>query len=132
MSSKNKFKINPKGRAFLLYKAELLDSGTPLKGWKQFKSTYRDMSAYYNTRLGIVLKNPKFILERRTPLKFRVPTINLGDGWVVQPIVRKTELSEALKSLKKDLKPYLKRGLFPDIHRGNVGWYEGKPVMFDW
>jgi hypothetical protein len=126
------FKISSKVKAFLLHKAELLDSGTPLKGWKQFKSTYRDMSAYYNTSLGIVLKNPKFILEPRTPLFLRVPTVNLGDGWVVQPLVRKTQLRAALTALRTKLEPYFKKGIRPDLHVGNVGWYGKKPVLFDW
>lgn len=132
MSSKNNFKLNSHERNFLLYKADLLDSGTQLKGWKRFKSTYREMSAFYNTKDGIVLKKPKFILDHRTPVSLRVPTVKLGDGWVAQPLVRKTDLGKALKTLKEDLRPYLKKGIFPDIHRGNVGWYEGKALMFDW
>lgn len=126
------FKISAKVRQFLLYKAEMLDAGTPLKGWKKFKSTARDMSAFYNTECGIVVKKPKFILEHRTPLFLRVPTVDLGDGWVAQPLVRKTNLRAALIALRASLKPHLARGVFPDLHRGNVGWYENKPVMFDW
>jgi hypothetical protein len=126
------FKISAKARQFLLYKAEMLDSGTQLKGWKQFKSTTRDMSAFYNTKCGIVVKKPKFILERRTPLSLRVPTVSLGDGWVAQPLVRKTNLRAALTALRASLKPHLGRGIFPDLHRGNVGWYGKKPVLFDW
>lgn len=132
MLSKNKFKINSQIRCYLLECAELLDSGENVKGWKRFKSTYREMSVFYNKSLGVVVKNPKFILDPRTPVSLRVPTVKLGDGWVVQPLVRKTELGEALRSLKQDLKPYLKKGIFPDIHSGNVGWYKGKPLMFDW
>lgn len=132
MLSKNNFKINAQVRWYLVECAELLDSGSYLKGWKRFKSTSRVMSAFYNKSLGVVVKNPKFILDHRTPVSLRVPTVKLGDGWVAQPLVRKTELGEALRSLKQDLKPYLKKGIFPDIHRGNVGWYEGKPLLFDW
>jgi len=126
------FKIGAKARQFLLYKAEMLDSGTPLKGWKKFKSTTRDMSAFYNTECGIVVKKPKFILDHRTPLSLRVPTVNLGEGWVAQPLVRKTHLRAALTALRASLKPHLARGIFPDLHRGNVGWYGKKPVLFDW
>jgi len=128
----NIFKLNSKARNYLFDCAELMDSGAQVKGWKQFKSTTREMSAFYNKSLGVVVKKPKFILEHRTPLFLRVPTVNLGDGWVAQPLVRKTDLRAALKALRASLKPYLALGFWPDLHKGNVGWYGKKPVLFDW
>jgi hypothetical protein len=82
--------------------------------------------------MGLVVKKPAFILEHRLPLVFRAPTINLGDGWVCQPILEKKRLKLAFNKLYKDLKPYIKRGIYPDIHIGNIGWYNNKPLFFDW
>ena len=90
------------------------------------------MLCFYNTEIGLVLKKPAFILEHRTPLVFRAPTIDLGDGWVCQPILEKKMLKLAFNKLHKDLKPYIKRGIYPDIHLGNIGWYNKKPLLFDW
>lgn len=112
--------------------SDLLDDGIKIKGWAQFKSTYRDMDAYRNTKLGVVLKRPACILEPRTPKQFRVPTFSLENGWVVQPLVEKVNLGKAVKTIRKKMQTHLKRGLWPDIHVGNVGWYKGKPLLFDW
>lgn len=88
------------------------------------------MDAFYHNGLGVVLKCPRFIMEPRTPLILRVPTINLGDGWVVQPIALKTNLKEAVTQIQKKLKKF--NGIVPDIHVGNVGWFDGKALLFDW
>ena len=127
-----KFKINSQARWYLLKTAERLENGAKVNGWKRYKSTYRKMDAFYHEGLGVVLKNPKFIMEPRTPLNLRVPTIKLGDGWVVQPIAVKTNLKAAVEQIRNQLKPHLARGISPDIHNGNVGWVDGKPLMFDW
>ena len=112
---------------------DILLSGESVKGWHRFKSKTRELDAYYNKNLGVVIKKPVFILEERTPKKFRVPTYELTpDGYVVQPLVVKKNLGSALAILRKEMKPYIKKGIFPDLHKGNVGWYDGKPVMFDW
>lgn len=127
------FKIDAQLRRYLLESARLMeDEGQHVKGWGAFKSTYRGVTAYYNKKLGIVVKVPHFILEPRTPLFLRVPTIKLDDEWVAQPLLRKTDLRRALTMLRKSLKPYLDKGIFPDIHAQNVGWYNGKPLLFDW
>lgn len=109
---------------------KIFESGDGVDGWIRFKSSYRKMDAFYNKRYGTVVKRPKFIMDKRTPLYLRVPTINLGDGWVLQPIVKKTNLKKAVKEIKSALKKH--SNINPDIHVGNVGWYEGKPLMFDW
>lgn len=104
-----------------------------LRGWKKYTSTYRKgMLAFYNPTLGIVLKRPKCILDTKTPLDVRVPTVELGDGWVVQPIVKKVYLRIAVDILRKRMANAYRNGVFPDLHCQNVGWYKGKPVMFDW
>jgi hypothetical protein len=117
------------------YFANVLDillSGESVRGWHKFKSTTRDLDAYYNKKLGVVIKKPVFILEERTPKKFRVPTYEIKDDYILQPLVSKKDLGSALIKLRKAMKPYIKKGIFPDLHKGNVGWYKGKPVMFDW
>lgn len=90
------------------------------------------MDAYYNRGLGIIVKRPACILEPRTPSFLCVPTTKLARGWVVQPIVQKTRLKEAVGVLERQLKPYRDMGYAPDLHHGNVGWYKNKPLMFDW
>jgi hypothetical protein len=127
-----KFKVNSQARWYLFHTAKKLAGGNKMNGWKRFKSTYREMDAFYHDGLGIVLKKPAYIMEHRTPLFLRVPTIKLGDGWVVQPFAKKTNLKIAVNKIQKQLEPYLARGIFPDIHKGNVGWVNDKPLMFDW
>jgi hypothetical protein len=111
---------------------DVLSSGESVKDWKRFKSKSRNLEAFYNKKLGLVIKKPVFILEHRTPAKFRVPTYHIKDDYVVQPLVSKKNLGPAVRKLRKQMKPYLKKGIFPDLHVGNVGWYNGKPLMFDW
>ena len=127
-----KFRIHSQARCYLLQTAKRLADGAKVKGWKRYKSTYRQMDAFYHEGLGVVLKNPRFIMEPRTPLILRVPTISLGEGWVVQPIALKTNLKAAVEQIRTQLEPHLARGIFPDIHTGNVGWVDGKPLLFDW
>lgn len=110
----------------------MLDAGIKVRGFVQVKSTYRNINAFYNHKLGIIVKHPACILEPRIPSYLKAPTINLRDGWVVQPILKKTRLKLAVKRLEKQLKPYRKQGMTPDLHTGNVGWYKNKPLMFDW
>lgn len=88
------------------------------------------MDAFYNKKYGTVVKRPKFIMDSRTPKQLRVPTFNLGDGWVVQPFVKKTNLKAAVNQINEELKKYPR--IKPDVHTGNVGWYDGKAVLFDW
>lgn len=125
-----KFKINSQTRQILRNRAEILANGGKVAGWKRYKSTYRKMDAFYHEGLGVVLKCPKFIMEPRTPLVLRVPTISLGDGWVVQPIALKTNLKAAVEEIRTKLKKF--KGINPDIHTGNVGWVDNQPLMFDW
>jgi hypothetical protein len=65
-------------------------------------------------------------------VKFRVPTYQLKNDYIIQPLVSRKNLGSAVRKLRNQLKPYLKRGIFPDLHTGNVGWYKNKPLMFDW
>jgi len=111
---------------------DVLSSGESVKDWKRFKSKSRSLEAFYNKKLGLVIKKPVFILESRTPVKFRVPTYQLKNNYIVQPLVSRKNLGLAVRKLRNQLKPYLKRGIFPDLHTGNVGWYKNKPLMFDW
>ena len=110
----------------------MLEAGINVRGFTKVKSTYRNLDAYYHRGLGIIVKRPACILEDRIPSYLKVPTVNLRNGWVVQPIVKKTRLKEAVRRLERKLKPYREQGLHPDLHVGNVGWFKGEPLMFDW
>lgn len=111
---------------------ELLVLDKKVNGWRRFRSRQRRLKAFYNNDLGLVLKHPVFILDHRTPLALRAPTVYLDSEWVVQPILSRHNLSEALSLIKIELQPHLARGVCPDIHTGNIGWLNGKPLMFDW
>jgi hypothetical protein len=101
-------------------------------GFTRFQSTYRTLQAYGNRKLGVVVKQQNCILDPRTPDNVRVPTIYLKNGWVIQPFVKKVKLKRACELIRASLSESYKRGVYPDLHTGNVGWYQGKPVMFDW
>lgn len=118
-----------KRRVALTIIREIEGGGQP-EGWRRFKSTYREMDAFYNPKLGWVLKKSKLILDFRTPLHLRVPTFKLENEWVLQPLVKKINLKLAVEAIKKELEKYPR--IKPDLHIGNVGWYENKPLMFDW
>jgi len=111
---------------------DVLSSGESVRNWRRFKSKTRNLDAFYNKKLGLVIKKPVFIMESRTPVKFRVPTYQLKNDYIIQPLVSRKNLGLAVRKLRNQLKPYLKRGIFPDLHTGNVGWYKNKPLMFDW
>lgn len=110
----------------------LFEKNIKVVGFEKATSTYRNMDAYYNRGLGIIVKRPAFIMEPRTPSFLCVPTTKLRRGWVVQPIVQKTRLKEAVGVLEQQLKPYRDMGYAPDLHAQNVGWYKNKPLMYDW
>jgi hypothetical protein len=112
--------------------AGLLSRGVQVPDWHKFKSKSRNINGFYNRRLGLVVKKPAFILEHRTPIRFRVKTVTLKDGWVGQPLLVRTRLNEAVGLLRKGLKPYLSAGFCVDLHSGNVGWYGKKPLLLDW
>lgn len=135
------FKLSKREREYLHYLAMRLQA-CEVRGWKRYTSTYRRMLAFYNPKLGIVIKRPNCIYDPRTPRAVRVPTIPLNglkdpisgqsNDWVAQPIVKKVRLREAVDILNKKLRKARRKGVTPDLHYQNVGWYKGKPVMFDW
>lgn len=122
-------KLNSLQKCYYGALPSLFEAGEDVYGWTRFKSTYRTMDAFYNKTYNMVVKRPKFIMDKRTPLEVRVPTFNLGNGWVLQPLVKKTNLKEAVRRINIKLK---NKNARPDLHVGNVGWLEDKPLMFDW
>ena len=107
-----------------------LELGLKIKDWHKYTSKYRIISAFYNKKLGLVIKRPSCILDKNTPLYLRIPTTDLGNGWVCQPIALKINLKAACEVIRKQLKKH--PNIYPDVHTGNVGWYRRKPVLFDW
>jgi len=134
------FRLAPQDRKFLLQSVEILDDDDLDKGFglRRVKTHWsRSVVAFYHDGLGVVVKRAIYILDPRTPKHMRAPTIKLGKGWVAQPILKKTQLLEACRILTKKLNPYLKMGINPDLHTGNVGWYQISPkrripLLFDW
>lgn len=83
---------------------------------------------YRNKKIGMILKRPNYIDNPDVPKDVCVPTVQLNKrGWVVQPIVKKVDRKNAVQLIRKQL-----GDIKCDLHHLNVGWYEGKPVMFDW
>ena len=82
--------------------------------------------------MGVVVKKQNFILDERTPMEVRVPTTKLKNGWVVQPLLKKVRLKEACEQIREKLNGCYDKGIFPDLHTGNVGWLNDEPKMFDW
>jgi hypothetical protein len=103
---------------------EELDQPQCVNGW--WKICKRG-PVYLHKGDGIIIKRPNFILNSKTPLKVRVPTIKLTAEWVTQPEVFKYDTDLAVKIIKQQLGK-----VFCDLHKYNVGWYRGEPVMFDW
>lgn len=111
-----------------------LSKGNKVKGWRPYKRRGKSLEAFFNKRVGWVVKCPVLILDQRTPLFVRVPTIRLNCDWVAQPIVIKNDLKVACERIRKQLVSY--KGIHPDLHCGNVGWVkiagELVPRLFDW
>ena len=108
--------------------AEILEEDNPTVYANWYRMSPR-VPAYRNKERYLVIKRANFILNKWTPLKVRVPTIKLdGYGWVVQPYCERYRLKEAIEVIHKQLR----KNHGCDLHCGNVGWYMGRPVMFDW
>lgn len=93
-----------------------------------FKRICQRCSVYRCKSLNLVVKQPNFIMTPNTPLKVRVPTVKITvDGWVAQPIVRRTDTTRAMAIIQKKLGNF-----YCDLHTSNVGWWRNQAVMFDW
>ena len=123
-------KLNKLERTYFALLINAFEKYQKAPNWKRYSSKTRNMDAYYNENLGLVVKKFAFILDDNTPKSVRVPTYDLGNGWVLQPMVQKINLKAAKDAIASKLKKY--PNVTADIHVGNVGWYNGKPVMFDW
>lgn len=119
---------------FIVSAVEILEDSSESSGFgfKRFTCTYRKLQAYHNKKMGVVVKKPNFILDHRTPMDVRVPTLDLKNGWVIQPFVKKVRLKEACEQIRVKLNGCYNDGIFPDLHTGNVGWLGDEPKMFDW
>lgn len=99
-----------------------------------FKRDWFGLSyAFVNKRLGVLIKFP-FLTCRGLPSKHCLPTVFAKSPlWktrlaVIQPIADTTNLHEAARLLRR-------LGVdeeVVDFHEGNIGWFRGKPIIFDW
>lgn len=120
------FALSRKTRKYLRAVTGMIDD-TMANKVDGFKSVHKRALVYCNVTLGLILKQPNFIMTPTTPLRVRIPTIYLGDGWYVQPLAERKNTSEACRLIRAQLGNFC-----TDLHRYNVGWWNGKPVMFDW
>lgn len=84
---------------------------------------------WLNKKEKIIVKNPSLI-DDCWPENFTVPTVETQDEnndiVFIQPLVNTKNKRRALSILiDKNFK-------LDDLHVDNVGWYKGKPVVFDW
>lgn len=126
--------LTPEQKTNIVSVVEMLETSDKQSGFgfKRFTCTYRKLQAYHNKKMGVVVKKQNFILDNRTPMNVRVPTLELKNGWVIQPFVKKVRLKEACDVLRVKLTDSYANGVFPDLHTGNVGWLGTEPYLFDW
>ena len=129
-----RFELSKKQRESLFKGVEALNVGvsTAGSGFRRYTSAYRNINAYLHVESGVVVKKFAFILDDDTPKSLRIPTIELGGGWVAQPVCSKIRLRRAADMIENRAIACRKRGVTPDIHVGNVGWWRGLPWLFDW
>ena len=114
-------------RKFLLELTRNIDNNPEMTLIDGFYRICERCNVYRNRDMGIIIKQNSFIMTPTTPLSVRVPTIKLENGWVVQPLVSRMEARQAVKLIGKKLGNF-----YCDLHVNNVGWWNGKPLMFDW
>ncbi len=98
-------------------------------GFKKVRTLSSSGRIWVNREKKIVVKTP--FLVGNKPRKHAVPTVRFshfnGILIFVQPLVNTKKKYDAEAELEG-----LKSCLFNDLHGGNVGYYKGKPVVFDW
>lgn len=129
------FQLSPLERLILRSITKIIEqkkfpTSIPELGFRQICK--RNHTVYKNSRVGIVIKQFHLIVSPHTPLRVRIPTVYIGDGWVVQPLAIRKNAKEARDQLRKILGKF-----HTDLHLGNVGWIlddTGKsvPRLFDW
>jgi hypothetical protein len=100
-----------------------------------FKKLGQRGDVYRSVKHGLIVKWPNLLHNISPKIKpYAIPTIAVStpddDVWYIQPIANRSNPKEAHDQLLKIFGPeYYK---FVDLNIGNVGHYEGKPVLFDW
>lgn len=113
-------------------KKALLNGAEFGPGWhtKTFHRVGGDISIYVNKKLRLVVKAPSVVTYPPPSEKLVAPTIQLFDGWVLQPLCTFDDRTGAFHTIlhrigEKDRYKY-------DLHLWNVGRFKGRPVLFDW
>lgn len=123
------FKLSPSERKYLSGIADELDKEYGPKRLGDFVRICKRSYVYRNRRMSIILKAPSFILAMNTPLRVRIPTIKINKDWVAQPIAVRSHAAAAVIALQYKL---VNVNPYPDLHKENVGWWHGVPLMYDW
>lgn len=102
-------------------------------GFKKSTRTYAQV--WVNKRANIVVKKPYLICRRMPKLKNIIPTLWFrmrGEDYFVQPLAKRHRPTQALNAFAKLNKiDWISDDIY-DLHAGNIGWYKGKPMLFDW
>lgn len=108
------------------------------KGWRT-KKIHRgnfELIVYINLKKQLVCKAPAILMGREVE-GITLPTIQLGNGWVLQPLCTFEDRSAALCSVVRRIvklsdKFRGKTYKFGDVHLWNVGRWKKRPYLFDW
>ena len=102
------------------------------KGWrtKTFHRVHGDLVIYVNPKLKLVAKAPSVLSHPPPPDDILAPTVQLVDGWVIQPLCTFEDRSGAFHALLRKIGE--KNRYLWDLHLWNVGRWQGRPVLFDW
>lgn len=105
-------------------------------GWVSRTIRNGNMVIYINKKLGMIVKAPAIIIGKEAE-GITLPTVNLGYGWVLQPICSFEDRKEAYLELEKKIGPEDIDKIAYDFHLQNLGWWHYAPGkrtarMFDW
>jgi hypothetical protein len=129
------FPLEPHIRYYLVDCCNAFAAGKGVSGWKRKDvGKHRKVEVWVNKTLELVLKRNNFVLcdACDMPEDVVLPTLELSDtddAWWAQPLVKIKDRKKAEKLIQKRLKNYR---CYPDVTLQNVGWYKGKPYLFDW
>jgi len=122
---------NPRNKKTILTQLEKVS-----EDFERIENLGTSRRVFFSKKLGVVVKRPYLTGRKLTKrqAKYLIPTLTFTNSkgrcpWFVQPLCTATEKAgdRAYRffSARESLS-------FGDLHEGNVGYYRGKPVIFDY
>ena len=100
-------------------------------GWVAKTIRNGNMVIYINKKLDMIIKSPMCIVGKET-FGITLPTIQLGFGWVLQPLCTFEDRKAAYLELETKIGPDDIDKVIFDFHLKNVGRRQKVPFLFDW